>query len=55
VKIIASQSERWLSEENVDYRMAVDFIRHSKELLEALSIVYNTPEKIQVLVDRIIA
>lgn len=37
-----------------DYRTIIDFIKNSTELMQVLSIVYNTPEKINTLVERII-
>lgn len=52
-KIIAKKAEEYMDKE-VWYKEVIDFIKNSTELMEVLSIVYNTPEKINTLVERII-
>ena len=39
---------------DADYKSIIEYIKSSTELMEVLSIVYNTPEKIHTLVERII-
>ena len=52
-KIIAKKAEE-LMDKDCDYRTIIEYIKGSTELMEVLSIVYNTPEKINTLVERII-
>lgn len=52
-KIIAKKAEEYMDKE-IWYKEVIDFIKNSTELMEVLSIVYNTPEKINTLVERII-
>lgn len=53
-RIIALHAEKLMLDWTGSYKEIVEFIKNSKGLMEVLSIVYNTPEKIHALVERII-
>jgi len=55
LSVLTSQIEFWYkTHTDVDFWVVLKWIKSSPELMEALTIVYNTPEKITALVSRII-
>lgn len=54
MKAIIDKSSEWAVNASGSYREAVEFIKNSTDIMKALSIVYDTPEKIHALVERII-
>lgn len=54
MKAIIDKSSEWAVNSTGSYREAVEFIKNSTDIMKALSIVYDTPEKISSLVERII-
>lgn len=54
MKAIIEKASEWAVNGTWSYREAVEFIKNSTDIMKALSIVYDTPEKINTLVERII-